>query len=154
MVFEERFSKLSEIWNTIGPFNMSLFGERLVLQKKIFLLKELGFDLGYSFSLYKRGPYCSELTADGYTLMAKEEIEKKNITNNAINTLLEISKGHESDIYWFELIATLVYLNRTSKINGKKLLREKLIEYKPYLNDESMFDEAFKILYEKRLIKS
>jgi hypothetical protein len=42
-------TKLHEIWNEIGSPNMKLYGDRLNLQNKVFLLQELGLDLGYKF---------------------------------------------------------------------------------------------------------
>lgn len=150
---EDRFSKLCEIWDSIGPFNMTLFGDRLVLQKKIFLLKELGFDLGYTFGYYLRGPYCSELATDGYKIKAMIDITKdKSCSNDSIKMLSELSKNHENDIYWFEMLASLVYLSKTYRIKDKKGLKIKLYELKPHLNDNKMFEEAYSILKEKKLI--
>ncbi len=148
---EDKFSNLCNIWNSIGPFNMDLFGDRLVLQKKIFLLKELGFDLGYEFSPYLRGPYCSELATDGYKIKTLTEIKTDFCSNDSLKILSELSKNHENDIYWFEMLASLVYLSKNNTFS-KNELKEKLFNYKPHLNDESMFEEAYAILKEKKLI--
>ena len=71
---EDNFSTLCNIWNDIGPFNMDLFSHRLILQKKIFLLQQLGLKSDYSFKIYLRGPYCSQLATDGYKIKALEHI--------------------------------------------------------------------------------
>ena len=47
-------------------FSMDTFGDRLRLQKLIYLLQASGLRLGYDFSWYLRGPYCSFLTRNGY----------------------------------------------------------------------------------------
>jgi uncharacterized protein YwgA len=46
---------------------MQSFGDRLLFQKRIYILQEL-FDIpiGYEFGWYIRGPYSSELTRDGF----------------------------------------------------------------------------------------
>jgi len=49
------------------PFNMQTFDNRLLFQKRTYLLQELfGIPLGYMFGWYIRGPYSSELTRDGF----------------------------------------------------------------------------------------
>ena len=44
--------------------SMDSFDERLILQKTIYLLQQMGIHLGYRFSWYLRGLYSRELTAD------------------------------------------------------------------------------------------
>jgi uncharacterized protein YwgA len=49
------------------PFNMQTFDNRLLFQKRVYLLQELfEIPLGYMFGWYIRGPYSSELTRDGF----------------------------------------------------------------------------------------
>ena len=47
---------------------VSTLDERVILQKTIFLLKQLGYDLKYNFNWYLKGPYSPALASDGYTL--------------------------------------------------------------------------------------
>ncbi len=49
-------------------FSMDEFEGRLSLQKVVYLLQAFGVNLGYSFSWYLRGPYCSLLATNGFTL--------------------------------------------------------------------------------------
>lgn len=49
-------------------FSMDTFDDRLRLQKFIYLLQAYGVYLGYDFSWYLRGPYCSSLATDGFIL--------------------------------------------------------------------------------------
>lgn len=49
-------------------FSMDTFNDRLRLQKFIYLLQMHGVYLGYDFSWYLRGPYCSSLATDGFML--------------------------------------------------------------------------------------
>ncbi len=49
-------------------FSMDEFPDRLRLQKLVYLLQASGVYLGYNFSWYLRGPYCSILTANAFAL--------------------------------------------------------------------------------------
>ena len=49
-------------------FSMDEFNDRLRLQKTVYLLQAFGIYLGYDFSWYLRGPYCTSLTIHGFAL--------------------------------------------------------------------------------------
>ena len=49
-------------------FSMDTFDGRLKLQKLIYLLQASDVFLGYHYSWYLRGPYCSTLTTCGFEL--------------------------------------------------------------------------------------
>lgn len=49
-------------------FDMDTFDGRLRLQKFIYLLQAHGIYLGYDFSWYLRGPYCTGLATCGFAL--------------------------------------------------------------------------------------
>lgn len=77
--------ELGFILNQISgyEFSMKRFEDRIRLQKTIYLLQVFGVNLGYDFSWYLRGPYCSSLTTNGFILqdiyrrLPKERIEFK-----------------------------------------------------------------------------
>jgi uncharacterized protein YwgA len=48
---------------------------RIRVQKAVYFLKRLGFDLGYEFSLYYHGPYSPELAYDYYSLAKRGDWE-------------------------------------------------------------------------------
>ena len=52
----------------IDNFDMNDFDGRLRFQKTIQLLQSFGIDLGYHYNWYLRGPYCPDLTKDGFRL--------------------------------------------------------------------------------------
>ena len=58
----------------IDNFDMDTFDGRLRFQKTVQLLQSFGLDLGYRYNWYLRGPYCPDLTKDGFEL--KEVIRK------------------------------------------------------------------------------
>lgn len=49
-------------------FSMARFNDRLRLQKLIYLVEAFGVYLGYDFSWYLRGPYCTSLARAGFEL--------------------------------------------------------------------------------------
>ena len=51
-----------------SDFDMSNFAGRLRFQKIIYIIQAFGTYLGYDFSWYIRGPYCSTLAATGFSL--------------------------------------------------------------------------------------
>ncbi len=150
---EKRFSKLCNIWNIIGPFNMNLFSNRLMLQKKIFLLQEIGFNLGYTFTKYLRGPYCSTLANDGYKIETIKNDDGLDCSIENIDKLKRLEKGHEGDALWFELLGTIVYMNKKEG-ESKENIKKRLSEEKSYLFNEKIFEEAYSRLIAEGLISN
>ena len=118
------------------------FKNTLIGQKKIYLLESSGVDLGYSYDWYMSGPYSSELNKyiyenidallnidfKGYSLSenVKEMINK-------INLLSEKKPKKSNDDYWYELLASLLYIenNRESwNITKPTDIYDSLIEQK------------------------
>lgn len=60
--------ELGVIVKDVGNFNLSDFSGRLKFQKTVHLLQSFGVDLGYYYNWYMRGPYCPDLTKDGFEL--------------------------------------------------------------------------------------
>ncbi len=149
---KSRFEVLSDIWDTIDSPNMEFFNNRLLLQKKVYLLKELGLDLDYNFHLYLHGPYSKDLATDGYKISTiKNSSDKKVfVIDSAILTKLkELEKGHNNDILWFELLATITYLKNVEK-KDKEEIKKFISDNKPYIFN--LFEEGYKILINEKLI--
>ena len=51
------------------------FGERLRLQKTVYLLQAFGMQLGYGFGWYKYGPYSQDLVSDAYAVLGSRKSE-------------------------------------------------------------------------------
>ena len=59
----EKRKKVIAFFKELGfAFDVSRFDERLIAQKLVCLLEFRGIDLGYSCSLYVRGPYSPDVT--------------------------------------------------------------------------------------------
>lgn len=149
---EKRFHILNNIWNSLGNPDMGKFSDRLILQKKVFLLSEMGFDLGYSFRKYLYGPYSNELTSDAFKIGVKEESDVK---DSAVffEKLKKLEEGHENNPRWFELLATITFLRNKEKHNKAETIKI-IDEEKPYLSDENFFEEAYNRLLSLEIISN
>lgn len=106
----------------IPNLTLDSFSQRLNIQKRIYLTQLMGYDLGYRFGWYIRGPYSRELTEDAFTL--KDELaagdtdhEQYQLSDEAVATVrkaeqlwtkpdgLSVSLDH-----WLELLASVHFL--------------------------------------------
>ena len=100
-------------------FSMAGFNDRLRLQKTVYLLQAFGIYLGYDFSWYLRGPYCTSLTINAFALndmynripddlKAKfEQLDKQDIFRRFQKFI-----AHKN-IDELEILASLHYLKQT-----------------------------------------
>lgn len=107
---------------------LSDFDNRLLLQKAVYLLQLARIDLGYRYSWYIRGPYCSELTKDLFDLYTDQknigELAEDYTLSKDVEPLLEKAKNllkkpadiELSDAHWYELLASLHYLKHIAYI--------------------------------------
>lgn len=120
------------------------FEDRLICQKKVYLLQELGTDLGYRYNWYVRGPYSPSLTNYVYTnldVLRSQDFSEFKLSQDAaknialVNSLVAKKKQELDIVGWYELLASLLYINnnRTSwqVSEGLDSLINTLIKYKP-----------------------
>lgn len=140
------------------------FDERLVCQKKIYLLQSLGTNLGYMYNWYVRGPYSPALTTYIYAnldVLASNDFSDYKLAKMAekniqcVNNLEKKKRSDFNTASWYELLASLLYIhnNRESwRIDDQKSsLFSTLIKYKPQYN-EGQCQYAFKILDDEGFI--
>lgn len=88
------------------------FDDRLVLQKVVYLMQRKGFQIGYSYRWYLRGPYSSELTKDAFAVVDWPEIATGRVltgpANEFIDKIVEPPEGI-SEVDWLELVATVAW---------------------------------------------
>ncbi|UQZ34619.1 hypothetical protein C2I18_14450 [Paenibacillus sp. PK3_47] len=135
-----------------GEYNM-----RLLWQKVGYLAKQVGMPLSeYQFKWYLRGPYSSAYTSvlydiDQNTNELHEQEKQFNLNDTAQAVLLplkEMGNNKPSDMslpIWFELLASIQYLNKGSKLTPDELFI-KLERYKPQFNNKYHFDLAYQQL--------
>ena len=113
------------------------FDNRIISQKKIFLLQEMGIEIGYSYNWYIRGSYSPGLTTyiyDNLDMLKDHDFSSYKLSDtakaaiDAINGLEEAKPQTLSVVSWYELLASVLYIIR--KWN-KENPYESLIKYKP-----------------------
>lgn len=120
------------------------FDDRLICQKKIYLLQSLGTDLGYSYNWYVRGPYSPALTTyvynnlDVLSTCSFDEIRLNDQAQRNIMTVNKLREERPDDLsvsLWYELLASILYISKNSKSwrndGSDESLSKELIKMKP-----------------------
>lgn len=143
-----------------GNKNIDTLQERILIQKKFYLLQTKGAKLGFNYGWYKRGPYCTELTKVVYS--QKEEpddisgcrlSDSVRILINEVNEFISNTRIEGlNEQEWAELLASLHYLHNnitSTDINdNKERLLEELRHEKPWYKEEQV-REAIECLYQE-----
>ena len=120
-------------------FSMDTFNDRLRLQKFVYLLQAHGIYLGYDFSWYLRGPYCTSLTAAGlmlegfYEMLPESGADKSEgfangVIRSRFNEFRRLVRGRETDVNFLEAAASMHFLLKTGKANGHKEAADTVFE--------------------------
>jgi uncharacterized protein YwgA len=109
---------------------VDLFGDRIKIQKAIFLLEQKGIEMGFNYGLHLRGPYSPTLTHEIYA--HQEEVEKlqthetlNEAEQKKIKEYIEIFDDSEASI--LEVAATyalFAYKYRFDSVSATKKVRE------------------------------
>ena len=135
------------------------FEIRKIFQKTVYLLQELGINLGYHFGWYLNGPYSTSLADDGYE-MAGLRISSKNIRE--LRTELPTKDIHDRISILFkdldlenvesaqslELLASLHFILKHAypKTKSSEEAKQKLKKSKPNRFDDQEIDMAMDAL--------
>ena len=112
-------------------FGMHDFDHRLRVQKFVYLLQASNVYLGYDYSWYLRGPYCSTLAASGFALSEFYEDIPQGVrmafasptTNGRFEGFKEFIRGHENDAGFLEIAATLHFLHAAGRLTRDEMLQ-------------------------------
>ena len=142
------------------------FNDRLICQKKIYLLQSLGVDLGYSYNWYVRGPYSPALTNYIYSnldVLSSTDFSRYALSEEAekrINQVNDLEKDKTQDmekVSWYELLASLLYIDNNRKSwnidDRDDSLFDTLISQKPKYNVEQC-RYAYEILRLRGFVKT
>lgn len=134
MIIEPRAVNLGYILKMVphAPDGMSTFDDRLRLQKLIYMVEAFGVYLGYDFSWYLRGPYCTRLAKTGFELeQIADKIEDDPGTKfadpymqkrfeKAIRFIARIMDG-PSDTERLEIAASIHLLLQTTSLKKQEI---------------------------------
>ena len=120
-------------------FSMDTFEGRLRLQKFVYLLQAHDIYLGYDFSWYLRGPYCTTLATSGfmlnefYPMMSTHPKEKsEGFLSSTIRARFKkfrnFIQGKESDSNFLEAAASLDFLIKTNMVQNDDMAVEKVFQ--------------------------
>ena len=141
-------------------FSMSDFEHRLRIQKFVYLLQAFGVYLGYDYSWYLHGPYCTKLATVGYALTSIYDIvpyDKDMIfVNSAVQERFEefkkFIKGRENDNDFLEIAASLHILHKTSDMRRADIVK-RVVAKRPNRFSESRCNQAWEEMAECGLMK-
>jgi uncharacterized protein YwgA len=121
------------------PPRLDTFDTRLIVQKAIYLAQVRGFDLGYHFSWYLRGPYSSQLAADAFAVVTAldsgaDESKGWRLEENAYQLLKNVAAFWARDgisASWLEVLASVHFLVSRSHVLGDDVnsIRSTLIRF-------------------------
>lgn len=149
---------LSKCLNILGfpKPDMENFEQRLLLQKRVYLLLAYGVSLGYGFNWYVRGPYSPKLASDGYALDDEIFDEGSRIQFNnedtivgTLNNFKAILGGKMTDPQYLEILASLHYIKKVA-FGGRddfKGITNWLKNQKPYLKNIAGIDDIIRSAY-------
>lgn len=123
------------------PLNANTLSDRLRIQKIVYMLEELGAQIGFKFIWYIHGPYSPELTKVYYNPLTEGTKEKIQINEDAIRKLKRLIGDDVERVDMLELIASLIVLikyGRNSGINSRKKIYEFIYARKPHFSDEDI----------------
>ena len=101
-------------------FGMGTFDHRLRVQKFVYLLQSFDVYLGYEYSWYLRGPYCSTLAAAGFALAefygdipASSNMSfSSSAVHGRFERFGEFIGGYEDDTDFLEMAASFHFLEK------------------------------------------
>lgn len=132
------------------------FEDRLVLQKSVYLCQAAGVDLGYYFRWYLRGPYCSALAADGFSVtidQAQDDDESSNWTLDAksrtnLDQVSSLLQAEDPRAPWLELLASVHFLVDRDQVSAESA--DEISETLQRFGKDFTLDQVRKALRELR----
>lgn len=143
------------------PSETSNIDDRVKIQKAVYVGKSAGFDLGYPYGWYLKGPYSPELTRDYYNLSRAialgdkeykeyELLEELSQKLNNIKGLMNPLKYRVSQADWLELVASILFCKNEYRFDIKRT-RQYLTREKGHLMN--YFDDAVSELKLYKLVE-
>ena len=141
--------------------SMDTLDDRIIIQKKFYMLQEMGIDFGYSFIWNVYGPYSSGLTTYIYKLYDFKDEEALNscrLTGDSrekcrvINELANDEKLGLSARPLYELLGSLLFWKKNANIDESVTdICKKVNKYKPQFPMD-ICKVGYQLLEEKGII--
>jgi uncharacterized protein YwgA len=135
---------ISAVAEALGrKLSVNSFKDRLLMQKGCFILNEMGIGPRYSFRMYIRGPYSSELADDYYALMKKNNFSYS--TSVPASAIKELSGIMSKGAPYAEAYTTVMLARKYNPHMNKEEIVKFVKELKPLLEKE--VEEASSFLF-------
>ena len=147
---------LGLVLKNIDNFDMESFSGRLTLQKTIYMLQAFGLYLGYEFTWYLRGPYCSRLARNGFELQETYEsvprglFEEKNLQRR-FGEFLDFMEDKKRDPDRIEILASIHFLKSLYSGMTKSEIIDKVNKKQKYFTKKQCIN-AWDELKKEKLI--
>jgi len=132
--------ELKGFLNYLGNSSFNTLSERIIIQKKIYLLQRFGLDLGYSFDWYHYGPYSSALSKDVFN-MGPVDSSSIELTESQGTSLVRFSNflgDEKNDLRFLELSGSLVFIKEKNPFSNDAFIFERLLFLKPHFSSEEI----------------
>jgi len=160
-VLEPNEAAVALIMQQLGT-GMQQFQGRLKVQKCLYLLEQMGVDLGFRFNWYIRGPYCPALADIGFHIeqdagqgSGAEALNEWTLQGtvqeklDALKLVVDAAPQPLTTERWAELLASLHFLAQLPTLQGRGRddVEADLLRRKPYLaSSQAAFPNAWERL--------
>ncbi len=119
---------------------MKIFDDRLKVQKIIYLLQQTGINLGYSYSFYIYGPYCTGLARDAFQITSFSKIKDVGFENETVDDkfkeFVEKIGEHKNDVLWLEVASSIHLMKKLYPERTKNKIIQTIKEKRSELNNK------------------
>ncbi len=113
--------------------SIETIGERIMLQKKVYLTQELGVPLGFEYSWYLHGPYSPDLTTatyqiipEGFRVVVGKKLKPQyQSVIDCVNAIEEdAAKIRLNAVHWYELVASVAYWFKKDRMEKEETVKK------------------------------
>ncbi len=146
-----------EVYGTF--FDVKNFDQRIMLQKAVYLMGEMGVSCGdYRFFWDKRGPFSIDLSYDMRETSNEADIEECRFSKRGrkvienLRNMVESKKNYDTRS-WVEALASIRYLKMVMYPNvDDSIILNKLEILKPYLSDSEENGKALRTINKMEVV--
>ena len=131
------YSDVSAFLRYLRLDNLDTFGNRIAIQKVVYLLNEYGAKLNFGYSWYIHGPYSPQLTHILFNATDEERASRRELSGDELRIVNDVRNFLGQDFYSIEnleLVVSLIYLierGPSAGLSSKDKIVGFLLERKP-----------------------
>jgi uncharacterized protein YwgA len=142
---------LGGILKRVGNFSMNNIQDIIIFQKTVYFIQEFGINMNYNFQWYIFGPYCPNLTYDGFLLKDSiNKIEEVKFVDDKLelkfHDLMQFLGKKKNDSIWLEALASVHFQRKHFPKLSKEAIIKIVKEKQDYLNKDNVVEDAWYFL--------